>query len=694
MHIVGTVTLASPADNLQSQLTRLFGPIQVGASQLSVSSMGTIQLPAFMLTNVTTSLDFVTQFIVDDDPSALIDFCKEAMTRDKVGWQLSGVMTTHVGWLPFNNHIVLDKWVTMDGMAGLKHTEMKNMVFPGPHPLGGIAIQGMVGIYNPSRTLSMTLGNVDFGIYLIDDENEQDVMIGVVRALETQLLGQRMNYFTVSGRTLPLDDNTDTRKQQLLEQFLTQYLHGNTSMVRVRGNAFGPDDDQVHFSIPDWLQRTLASITLTFPFPGTTQHDNMIQSLTMHHLNIDLSSTLPLVSGDTVAFLHLPKEMKGVAVDVTEIQPDVYLYLDPDSTEPFARLHPPHPCSSNTTTTRVASRIDKAPLDILHQTTFDAFLESVYQDNNVTLYLQGTTRALVISEFGTLYVDDLKLDGQIKATGMQGMKHPAPQVTSLAIIQGFPDALQVQPRLVIANPSNMDLNLGSITFAMLYKDIEIGNVTIQQLKLIHESSNAFDSQGHIFATPIPLRGTCGNTQAPSPMVHFIGDYISGLQTELVIAGRQAGSNYLNGLLRLLVFSIHIPRFDKPPLLQGIQMNLLSSTALVWLRNPFQGIDMRISTMNASAVYQDQLVGTMVADFIVTLPPVKCSNDNDCTGAVVVTPKIPVVLKKFGLDVISKALGGTLILTIDSIVNVMIDSFKLTNLHYKRDNITAIIKKSF
>jgi hypothetical protein len=79
-----------------------------------------------------------------------------------------------------------------------------------------------------------------------------------------------------------------------------------------------------------------------------------------------------------------------------------------------------------------------------------------------------------------------------------------------------------------------------------------------------------------------------------------------------------------------------------------------------------------------------------------LPPVVCTDGlvTNCTGVVVVTPKMPVAMKKFGLDVISKALGGKLILSIDSIVNVMIDNFRLTGLHYKRDNITAIIKKSF
>lgn len=156
------------------------------------------------------------------------------------------------------------------------------------------------------------------------------------------------------------------------------------------------------------------------------------------------------------------------------------------------------------------------------------------------------------------------------------------------------------------------------------------------------------------------------------------------------------------------------------------MNLLSSTALVWLRNPFPDIHMEIININASATYQqDKEVGTMYANFTdggkgwegpVSLPPVDCQRESDnmeglggsarldfdqhgdqetgCTGIVVETPRIPVMMKKIGLDTISKALGGRIELAIDSLVTVAIDSFVLQDLHYKRDNLTAIVKKSF
>ncbi|ORZ14571.1 hypothetical protein BCR42DRAFT_329457 [Absidia repens] len=505
-----------------------------------------------------------------------------------------------------------------------------------------------------------------------------------------------------------------------MERFLTRYLHGNASVVHVRGSAFGPEDDHGNKSyheiattkVPDWLQKTLTSVPLTIPFPGTTQA-RIIQSMTMAHLQIDFSSVEPtqgpLVTGDVTAMIQLPKEMQ-IDLNITYIDPDAYLYLTQNATKPFARLHPDLPCPAHTTPPphdddndhsnrlwKVTSRIIRAPLTVLHHGDFDRFLDQVLNQRNSTVYLDGTAHAMVISEFGRLTVNDLTFNGKIEALGMQGMIHPPPKVTSLTIIKGFPDALQVKPRLTITNPSDIDMNLGPTTFAMLYENIEIGNVTIQQLNLLSKTNNVFETDGFIFAQPPPQ-----NNNGSFPMVKFIGEYISGLSTELIIAGRKESnrSKFLTPLMKQLQFLIQVPRFDKQPLLQDIQMNILSSTAKIGLRNPFEDIDMRLTTINASAVYQDQPIGTMMANFTtedghgaLELPPV-CDGDDGCTGYRVETSKMPVSMKKMGWELISKALGGRIELDVDSIVNVGIDYFELTGLDYKRKNITAIVKKSF
>ncbi|KAI8084599.1 uncharacterized protein BX664DRAFT_366232 [Halteromyces radiatus] len=498
-----------------------------------------------------------------------------------------------------------------------------------------------------------------------------------------------------------------------MEHFLTSYLHGNTSMVRVRGNTFGPDDpNNMANKLPDWLQKALASLTLTVPFQGTT-HSDIIQSLTMDHIKIDFSMVTrePLVSGDATALLQLPREMQ-LSLDVTEIDPDVYIYLEKDSQEPFAQISPTTPCASKTIHRSedntipedmfmVKSRINRAPFKVLngHENEFEKFLDRLYHQRNSTVYLQGTANAKVESDLGKLMVHDLKFKGQINTIGMQGMKNPPPKVTSMTIEKGYPDALQFKTRIIITNPSDIDINMGPITFVLSYNQIEIGNVTIENLNLLHGANNEFDAIGYISSEPTKHHDICWKQEVQLPsIVEFIGSYISGRVTHLKIFGKTGStkSKYLESLMKRLEFMIQVPKFNKRPLLQDVQMNLLSSTVIFWLRNPFEDIDMRIMNINGSASYQVQKIGTMYANFMkepLALPPVWCEQD-ECTGFVVQSPKIPVTMKKLGLEAISKALGGKIVIGVDSIVTVMIDSFLLTGLEYKRENITAIIKKTF
>lgn len=121
-----------------------------------------------------------------------------------------------------------------------------------------------------------------------------------------------------------------------------------------------------------------------------------------------------------------------------------------------------------------------------------------------------------------------------------------------------------------------------------------------------------------------------------------------------------------------------------------------------MRNPFPGVEMAINKINASATYEIYEIGRMVADFEdkgegwkgpLILPPPTC-NLEDCEGVVVESEKIPVMTKKLGFEAIKKALGGSIEVSVDSQVAVMIDQFELRNLEYRQSNITAKVRKGF
>jgi hypothetical protein len=410
-------------------------------------------------------------------------------------------------------------------MNGLQKTDMQSMLFPGPHPLGGIALSATVGIYNPSNVLSLTLGNIDFGIYLpAIEKDEKDAQIAVVEAIDADLQGHRMNYFNVTGRTLPIEGSTT---EKLMSSFISSYLKGNTTFVHVRGSSFGPDDQPAkkHVSTtPLWLRKALESIMLRVPFPGATE-TNLIQSLELSHIKIDFSSTgAPLISADAIALLKKPQEMQ-FSMDVTEIDPLVYLFLNPDSEQPFASVKSPKPCPASSKdgngielplgTMKVTSKLSRAPFKVLPggQKDFEEFLNRVFKHKKGKVYIRGTSDAKVSSAFGNLTIKDLDFHGEVETNGLQGMQNPPPSVTSMTLVKGYEDALHAKTALSIYSPSDVDINLGELNMVLLFNGHLIGNTTIPEFKLAPGVHTELTVSAWLF----------GHNQH---VIDFIGQYIS------------------------------------------------------------------------------------------------------------------------------------------------------------------------
>ncbi|KAG1228265.1 hypothetical protein G6F35_002379 [Rhizopus arrhizus] len=611
MHVVGQIRLEPALYSWSKQFSKVFGQVNINPSELSVmhadQTIGIIGLPALSLnaSSAFTEFDFVTRFIIQDN-HAFMSFCKQAVEAPTVIWHIIGPLSIGIGWVPFHSTVELDKNIELEGMNGLKETKMQSISFPGANPLGGVSISGTVGLFNPSDVLSLRLGDVDFGIYLPGAQG--DSQIAIVRAIDANLQGNRMNYFNVTGRTLPFTSDAEGS----MSSFLTRYLHGESSIVHVRGSSFGPDPNQPT-NTPSWLQDALGAITIAVPFPGATETD-LIQDLDLSHIKIDFSpSGHPLISADVVTYLKQPNEF-NFDLDITEIDPVVYLYLNYDSLHAFAIVQSDSPCPAQTTKSgdhqlTVKSKIVKAPFQILPggQKDFEEFLNRVFYEKKGKVYIRGNSDAQVDSAFGHIAVHDLEFNGVIEIQGMQGLVHP--QVTSVSIVRGYQDALEISTTLKIYNPSNAAVNLGDLHMALLYEDHVIGNASILSLALDAGVDNHLKVSAWL--------------QGDNPhVIDFIGEYIStGISklsnVNLTISGNYpnaTSSEFLRSLIHNLTLNVPVPPFDKEPLLADCQMNLLSSTVVMSLRNPFPGIGMTINNINASATYDIYEIGNMAANF--------------------------------------------------------------------------------
>lgn len=190
-------------------------------------------------------------------------------------------------------------------------------------------------------------------------------------------------------------------------------------------------------------------------------------------------------------------------------------------------------------------------------------------------------------------------------------------------------------------------------------------------------------------------------------IYIILGMVSSLSHNLTltISGQHPNasrSEFLNDFLQNLTFDVEAPEFKEAPLLADCQMSILSSAVIMSLRNPFEGIQMRINNINATATYQEYELGRLTADFEdrgegwhgpLVLPPPVC-DEKMCKSITVDSEKIPIVTKKLGYEAIKKALGGSIEVSVDSKVGVMIDQFELNDLQYQQANITAKVRKGF
>ena len=130
-------------------------------------------------------------------------------------------------------------------------------------------------------------------------------------------------------------------------------------------------------------------------------------------------------------------------MDVTEIDPLVYLYLNADSTSAFATVKSNRLCPAKTSDgngidlplniMQVTSRLSRAPFKVLPggQKDFEEFLNRVFNEKKGKVYIKGTSDAKVESAFGNLSIHDLEFKGEIETTGLHGMQQPPPMVKSM-----------------------------------------------------------------------------------------------------------------------------------------------------------------------------------------------------------------------------------------------------------------------
>ncbi|RUS29319.1 hypothetical protein BC938DRAFT_480799 [Jimgerdemannia flammicorona] len=790
IHVTAGVKLSDKLSSIAGWMSQhVLGQAFIDPSDLEIFNdqepyaLGVITLPDLPLdlTQRESRFEFDTRFEIQNE-TALAEFCRDAVQMENVRWKIRGPVGMKPGWLPvvrmglekevvlqdFDIHILsLLLLFRITGMNGLQDVRMESVSFPGEHPDGGISLEAEVMIYNPSNALSFTLGDVEFAIYLPLEDGQSldhggDMMIAIVQAKDVKLLGQQFNRLALTGRTVFGDNNpsvgelsrtTDTRREQVFDRFLSRYLKGQSSLVHVRGSPFDRDGDTNNSNTtPEWLRTALQSVTLSVPFPGSPTTD-FVRSLSISNISIDFESESPLISGIALATIRTPDTMR-FSINIIQIHPIVYVFLNASSPNPFAKLAPAEPSPALTTPDNdtvgqlfVESRIVKAPFTLLQgmDEDFEKFMNKTFYDTESRVTIRGTVDAAVESPLGKFTVRDLEFEGEIVTKGMQGLVHPPPNVTSITITSGTPDAISLLASFIIFNPSNVVLSLGTANFDLVYGGEVIGNTTINGFKLAlgwnnvtslgYFNPDAARDRHQIAAKMIGAnllaRGAREGDEHAGNMdqmqkwdgkrawrkgVEFLSKYISGEEITLTIDGNRTDSSsnpYLLPLLQQFTFTTKLPLFTDM-LLVNSTMHILSSTIILWLRNPLPNTSVKILALNATAEYKGHLVAKIAVDFEtdgnswsgpVVLPPRnatekmrddKDDENDDPIDDTIPTPRLPVEynIGSIGYEGIKRALGGSIEVDVISRCRMMVGEMHIEDIVYVRNGVVTRVRKGY
>lgn len=226
--------------------------------------------------------------------------------------------------------------------------------------------------------------DLPFEVLLPDGDRHSTLARVVTRPVSLDARHQSSLAVRIDGE---VDRQLGGASEEAMSRFLQNYLHGKDNEVIVRGLATMPSTlcnaSSAASRTPSWILRALPAINATVSFPSPPEDElDLIRSVTIENMRISQADGRFMASGVVKAVVELPKEMRGLHVDVTAALPDILVFngaladkreIDPDH-EPFpakafGHIHPPKWLDATSETQGdlilLTAPIENQPLDVI-----------------------------------------------------------------------------------------------------------------------------------------------------------------------------------------------------------------------------------------------------------------------------------------------------------------------------------------
>ncbi|KAK0556496.1 hypothetical protein OC844_005834 [Tilletia horrida] len=617
--------------------------------------LGSMNLSALGIAAGHARLRQATTFQVRDE-EAFGQFAEFLVSQEEFTWKLntSNVHVKAFGFLPTFKNLGFSKHVVLKGMANFTDIKILDFQLPGDAPEGGISLGVKTALTNPSP-FGVEIGSLNLDLFY------QGLYLGPGQATNLNIT-PGVNVIQVDGRLIPHNDNQTALGQ--LGKLFTAYLNNEV----VPAEAHGVSTTMANGETISWLSRGIKALNIKVPIQAP-QAINPIQGIDINYLGLVYNKTEPwspeVFSNALKAQIALPF---GFSLDIVETSNTITLQYNNNTIGTIAGA------TSNSSTkldlisagqtagtidiTLPISKLQLANDSVQAEQQLVIFQDAFTYSDGTGFDLQGTSSALTNTPIGQVLLDGIKFQVPSGLRGLDGLTKYPTVISSVDVINGTTEGLELSVQTSIINPSNLNLSVGDTSF-QLWREVLLGTVTLPNLNLQIGPNN------------LTARSMLDPNRAEQGK-DLLNRFISGQATSLNITGFDNSSDIISlaPTLKGLHLNATLPGLQDK-LISYANLSVLDTTGitndiangLVGLNNPFTS-KLRLTHIRSNVSSH----GIHVADIDTDLNFL--ANGKSVTGS----PPIPILLNLNPPDIFAllRALvvqSGQDVAPLDAIVNL-------------------------
>ncbi|KAL8784674.1 MAG: hypothetical protein Q9213_003844 [Squamulea squamosa] len=474
-----------------------------------------------------------------------------------------------------------------------------------------------------------------------------------------------------------------------IDRLLGSYIEGRDTLVYVRGSS-NPST-----KTPTWITDFMQDVVVPVPFPGHEFRD-LIRNFTLADVHLGLPDPFaspnspdsnPRLSAVVKALIGFPEEIK-FPIAVARVRADSDVYYKEKKLGELDLSQWQHANSTRTVIPNgneegllVQSIVKDAPLDITDDDVFaDVVQALVFGGIPVILGVQAKVDVETETVLGKFIVRGIPARGKVFVKPISGGNTTfSPKVGSLDILESSKTALTIKAKVNVTNPTEYSATVPFIDINISVNDTILGHATARDVSVVP----GFNQDLVIIAVWDPSHHN--GKKGAHIGSELLSQYISGYNTSLTFRTHTLSipsQPRLGSALSIFSVTIPTPKLTPPPnpnrpiqpdppnepassaphFIDDAVFHLLTSTAVLTLLSPLPHTSLWITSVSATASYNNTPVGAIEYEVPFKVPP----GASD-------TPRLPVdwSLGSIGHDAVKKALGGTLKVEAEAKVHVRI-----------------------